>query len=530
MCFVYVLVFIPYIVTMYFGIPVAAFTAGIAYAVGIPACYVIGLFKVLALRPDNLSHKPKWYPQRQDGQEPAVLGYFYGFRSPAFAEIHQVILVARSQAIDLVKLGRKMLRSGFTGIAPRGARVWPKARIITIPLSAGAAIGMGVGIAVGAVGFVGIAAVHAIAAAVVFLIMATVGQVLRLIDTGLLRIKNIRMVCPHCFERVPYPAYKCKSCAEMHKDVRPGRFGIIRRRCLCGTALPTLLLFRLASSDKLDAYCPLENCKQPLEHRPGEAQEIVLPFFGAADAGKTRLMYGIVALLRATRNLDAELADSATAASLNDVKEWLAPGVMTGKTLTELPRGQIVRVTSKNAPRLLQFYDTAGERFIAAETTEELRFLTKARTFILVIDPLSVESLWQSLPRERRAELTAIRSKPAGNDKVPSPELAYQQTHQQMEAMGVKLKKARLAVVFSRADVLDNFNGEPAEEWATDTLGLGNLIRSARLEFGETAFFRTASVISNSGELHPSLTELTRWLVAANGITIPETQNWMARA
>lgn len=522
MCFIYALLIIPYIVGMYFAIPAAAFAAGVIYAVGIPACYVIGLFKVLALRPDNLPTRPTWYPERKDGQEPALLGYFYGFRSPAFAEIHHVILVARSRAIDFVRLGRKILKSGFTGR--------PKARIITIPLSAGAAAGLGVGIAVGAIGFVAIAAVHAVAATLVFLIMAAVGLTLRLIDTALLRIKNIRMVCPHCFERVPYPAYKCKSCAETHKDVRPGRFGIFRRRCLCGTALPTLLLFRLASSDKLDAYCPLEHCKQPLEHRPGEAQEIVLPFFGAADAGKTRLMYGIVALLRATRSLDAELADSATAASLNNVREWLAPGVMTGKTLTGLPRGQIVRVTSKNAPRLLQFYDTAGERFIAAETTEELRFLTKARTFILVIDPLSVESLWQSLPRERQAELAAIRSKPAGNDTVPSPELAYQQTHQQMEAMGVKLKKARLAVVFSRADILDNVNGESAEEWATDTLGLGNLIRSARLEFGETAFFRTASVISDSGELHPSIAELTRWLVAPNGITLPETQNWMARA
>jgi hypothetical protein len=528
MCFVYVLLFVPYIVAMYFAIPLAASAAGMIYGVGIPACYVIGLFKVLALRPDNLPDKPAWYPERKDGQEPAVLGYFYGFRSPAFAEIHHVILVARSAAIDFARRGRNVLKSGFTGVIPGSRRSLP--RIITIPLSVGAAVGMGAGIAFGTVAFVVIAAVHAVVATLVFLVMATIGQVLRLIDTGLLRIKNIRMVCPHCFERVPYPAYKCKSCAEMHKDVRPGRFGIFHRRCLCGTVLPTLLLFRLASSDKLDAYCPLDNCKQPLEHRPGEAQEIVLPFFGAADAGKTRLMYGIVALLRATRDLGTELADSATAASLNSVKEWLAPGVMTGKTLTELPRGQIVRVTSKNTPRLLQFYDTAGERFIAAETTEELRFLTKARTFILVIDPLSVESLWHSLPRKRQAELATIRSKPAGNDAVPSPELAYQQTHQQMEAMGVKLKKARLAVVFSRADVLDNLNGEPAEEWATDTLGLGNLIRSARLEFGETAFFRTASVISDSGNLHPSLTELTRWLVAPNGITLPETQNWMARA
>ena len=35
-----------------------------------------------------------------------------------------------------------------------------------------------------------------------------------------------------------------------------------------------------------------------LEHRPGNAPEIVLPFFGAAGAGKTRLLFSMVAQLQ----------------------------------------------------------------------------------------------------------------------------------------------------------------------------------------------------------------------------------------
>ena len=529
MCFVYVLLFIPYVIAMYFAIPTVAFAAGAAYAAGIPFCYVIGLFKVLALRPDNLPAEPKWYPRRKDGEEPAQLGYFYGFRSPAFAEIQHVATVSCQQAIDYVKGGWKIVKSGFTGVWPGGRWSLGRLRIITVPLAAGAAVGMGAGIVIGTLGFVAIAAIHAVIATIVFLVIAVVGQVLRLVDTGMLRIKSIRMVCPHCFERVPYPSYKCKQCGETHKDVRPGRFGIFRRRCLCGNTLPTLLLFKLARSSTFDAYCPHEGCKQPLEHRPGEAQEIVLPFFGAVGAGKTRLMYGIVTLLQTTPGLQAELADSTTASTMENVKKFLAPGAAPLKTSGVLPRGQIVRVSAKGATRVLQLYDTAGERFYKSQDTEELGFLTKARTFVLVIDPLSVETFWQSLPSERQEELSRIRST-AGTKEVPSPELAYQQTHQQMDAMGVRLKKARLAVVFSRADVLEDINGQPAEDWATDTLGLGNLIRSARLEFGETAFFRTASVISANGDLHPSLTQLARWLIAPDGITLPEQQDWMARA
>ena len=92
----------------------------------------------------------------------------------------------------------------------------------------------------------------------------------------------------------------------------------------------------------------------------------------------------------------------------------------------------------------------------------------------------------------------------------------------------MKLKKARLAVVFSRADVLDDFSGQSIDDWATDVLGLGNIVRSAKLEFGETGFFRTASVISTSGEVHPSVADLARWLVSGDGITWPAPQNWMA--
>ena len=49
-------------------------------------------------------------------------------------------------------------------------------------------------------------------------------------------------------------------------------------------------------------------------------------------------------------------------------------------------------------------------------------------------------------------------------------------------------------------------------EWASDVLGLGNLVRSARLNFRETRFFFTASVMT--GEvMHESIPALMRWVL-----------------
>ncbi len=511
MILVYLILLGPYLFCLAVVMPPLAAAVAIGVAAAIAGCYLIGLVRVLITRPANLP-APRWFPTSPADGEPAELSYFYG---PAFADVEHVATVAFRLARDLVTKIFGMVRNLLKGwLTPsRPASQW-----LTVPLAIAVAAGTAGGIVLGAIAFAEIAVVHVVIAALLFAAMRVVALLLRIIDTGLLRIKHIRMTCPHCYERVTYPEYECSGdgCTRRHKDVRPGRYGIFRRRCRCGTKLPTLLML---GSTKLDAYCPHAGCQRSMEHRPGEAREIVLPFFGAAGAGKTRLMYGIVTLLRSADGLEAEFADSATMTELSEIRLLLASGRAPAKTTVALPRGQVLRVKSKGGTRVLQLFDGAGERFYRSESTAELGFLTKAHTFVLVIDPLSVDHLWATLPAERQQELAAVRS------QAPSPELAYQQTHQQMEAMGIRLKKARLAVVFSRADLLEPLNGQRVGDWAQESLGLGNLVRSVRHQFGEIEFFRTASVLEDGGQLHASILDLARWLVTGDGITLPGRLN-----
>ena len=46
--------------------------------------------------------------------------------------------------------------------------------------------------------------------------------------------------CMRCFHVTPWPAYQCPSCRRPHHDVRPGRLGLLIRRCQCGRHLPTM--------------------------------------------------------------------------------------------------------------------------------------------------------------------------------------------------------------------------------------------------------------------------------------------------
>ena len=241
----------------------------------------------------------------------------------------------------------------------------------------------------------------------------------------------------------------------------------------------------------------------------------MLPLFGAADAGKTRLLFSLVTQLRlwSGPRLTVTFGDTATTQKLEHAGELLGPESVTAKTPLELPHAYIIRLTAGRARRIFHMFDAAGELFYTAERTQELRFLDKARTFILVIDPLSVPAFRDRLPAERRTGLATVHA------AAPSPDAAYQLAHQEIEAMGVPLRKSRLAVVFSRADLTDDAVGDVAA-WASEELGLGNLVRSARLTFAEVGFFHTAAVLAD-GVMHESIPGLLRWVLAADGLSRP---------
>jgi hypothetical protein len=473
----------------------AAAVAATAYGLGLPAVYLAALGQVLAFRPAGLL-PPEHWPEPAEGDDPAVLQYFYG---PALADARHAVAVAYQRSREWWSDGADLMRSALhSDLLPA-----------TVPLGIGGAIGMAAGAAAGTLLAAGCAAVYLLIVAVATVGVRAAVVVLRGIDSALLSIKNIRIHCPNCGQRVPYPGYVCPGprCTHRHRDVRPGRFGIIRRYCRCGTRMKTLLLF---GSARMTAFCP--RCGTLWQHSPGTDPEMVLAFFGAAGAGKTRLVSAMITQLlnwAATGPLGAEPADKATADSLKNAAELLRPQRATPVTPVEPPRSLLIRVSSGKVAHLLHHFDAAGEHYQDVVKTEGLLFLGSARTFILVINPLAVQAAWRHQPGSRPAE-------PASQ----SPDTAYYRVHQQIEAMHVPLGQARLAVVFSRAD-LTPAPGVDVAEWACRELGLGNLVRSARQNFSEVRFFRTAAVTDEDGTVDDSIVVLLRWVLTGSRLTLP---------
>lgn len=498
---VYLVVLPLYLACAVVFIPTTAVVVGAVYTLWMPIAYLVGLWRVLVSRPASYS-TPDRLSKKLANTDPAVPQYFYG---QALTDVRHAVWLAHESH-------QRVWKSAVKGAKDRFAvdeHAWA-----TGPLGVGVAIGIAVGTPTGALITAVFALIHLLIVGISIVLVRVTGTMLRGLDSAMLRMKNVRMTCPYCYERVRYPHYACPgmNCAELHREIRPGRYGILRRRCRCGTQMKTLLLFR---SSQMAALCP--SCGRSLEHRPGEVREIVLPFLGATGSGKSRLLLSMITQLQAWSDQGrfmAEPGDATTAKELEIAKQVLRSGSSTTATPPVLPRAHVIRLKQKGGTRVLHMFDPAGEHLSSAARIQELRYLNVARAFIFVIDPLSVETFWQKLPAAKQAELSSVRS------AVSSPELAYDQTLQQIKAMGVRLSKARMAVAFSRADLIGMPSGD-VTEWASHELGLGHLIRSTTTEFREARYFCTAAVLDADGRVHKSIAELTHWVLGRTAIDLP---------
>lgn len=459
---------------------------------------VIAMVKVLHTHPDGLPERANVFTVPPDGER-AKPNYFYG---PARSDARYVWQVTwdRWQLVAARWQGR------IGGMFDPGNSIL----VFTAPIGVGLIAGLAVALPIMAL-VMGIAWL----ASEILLDLCMAGvrcavMTLRAIDSGLLFARHIRVRCIACFEPIPYPAYLCPVCKTPHWDIRPGRYGVLHRTCECEKRMPTLLLL---GTSKLEAICPRRGCRQPLEYRPGEVQEVILPLFGPKAAGKTLLLWGVVKTLQASvrPGIRVDYGDSDTAARLRDLDAAIAAGSAVRATSAVPLKTYVLRLQIGRYHRILQLPDPAGELFYDSRRSADLLYLGAASTFILVIDPLSINECWQSLSTARQRELAADRS------AAPHPQEVYQQTAERIAQMGKRFAQRRLAIVFSRADLLEAEyghaagDGEDIQKWAEDSLGLGGLLRNARSDFQEVAVFRTAPFTSRENGLNA----LVHWIMRA---------------
>jgi hypothetical protein len=258
--------------------PLLIVTAAVWVAGDVAGGYFYQLHAMVVRRAPEFQRIPPSPPFTEENGpgEPAYRQYFFG---QAMRDLRQVIVLGweRGRHRVLARGSQFTARTLTESEYPR--LTWPLAVALWVGLVIGAAAGALIGGA--------LVAVHACAAVLMQGIARAGAVALRAIDTLLLLARGIRgMRCPWCYEKNTYPAYRCE-CGLLHREIRPGPYGVFRRRCACGKFMPTLI--RLGSY-RMNAFCGYRGCGEQMSDETGRFREIVLPMLGGVAAGKTRLM------------------------------------------------------------------------------------------------------------------------------------------------------------------------------------------------------------------------------------------------
>jgi hypothetical protein len=332
--------------------------------------------------------------------------------------------------------------------------------------------------------------------AAIALVGLLAGLALRWLDGGVRRLRRARATCPHpgCGWRGTLPAFRC-PCGRVHHDVRPGRQGLLRRRCACGRGVPTTVL--LASAAGLEPIC--QDCERPLHPDAATVTDVVVPVFGPTSAGKTRLVYaGMVALSRHVAAVGGTLraVGDGSAATLATATTIVDSGRRTTKTAADPPPAITVEITTGRRPAQLHLFDAAGEVFAHRDRAMELSYLADTEGLVFVLDPFSIPAVVSELRADRSALADA---QPATEE----PEQSYQVTVQWLRDRGVALGKLPLAIAVVKADLLLELHpgtglstdSEPADvdAWLREK-ALDNLLDGATRDFAEVRCFLVSSL------------------------------------
>lgn len=349
-------------------------------------------------------------------------------------------------------------------------------------------------------------------------------SLLWLVDRIYIMVNKIKNACPNpdCQASFLIPVYECPGCGEKHTKLVPGKYGILKRTCQCGTKIPTTFL---NGRGQLKAYCP--ECGAALSGDTASRQ-YAFPVIGGPSVGKTCFI---------NMAIDQMMSDVAPARGwemnfISDTEEKdhtlamhsLNQGVRLMKTeLNSLTAYQLMlKLPNEKIGRRIYIYDISGEMFSSSSDVQHNFAYSYANGFIFIIDPLTLAQFTMEV--EDKLDLNAYGASSKDFDDILNIMLIN------LEKMfGLKDKdtlKRNLAVVINKADIPileEKIGATAAQQYLTDNAqtcknyadacntvcrnflekyGAGNFVRTAEAKF-ETVRYFICSALGHNNEGQP---------------------------
>jgi hypothetical protein len=203
--------------------------------------------------------------------------------------------------------------------------------------------------------------------------------------------KHIWVICPHCHHKFKIPNYICPDCGRIHKKLVPGPYGIIKRRCKCGTLLPST---NFIGRFRLKAVCP--HCSEIIES--GESSPVCISIIGAKGSGKTYFMYSIfntlINCISKEKNWNMRFVNKDEEERFNKALDLFKKGNLLECSNKSIGYTNNIFISSDkfSSEKLLYIYDLPGESFELRANIRRQSYYKHIDGLIFIIDAMSLES------------------------------------------------------------------------------------------------------------------------------------------
>ena len=439
-----VLIFVILLYLLYLGL--AAYLAlylvplgALAYALGAVWHFGRAMWDVLLAGKPFLgkSFTKKGFDDKPIGAEPAYRHYFF---YKAYRDYEQILCQSWDEmvkfTVNLIGHGRKCFDEEVAIFT------WPWGLIYFLAMAVGI-------VAAGGIGLIFILLLGAVIIFCAEITLALAGM-LRLVEYAWMWRNSIFLACPHaeCYRTMAIPIYQCPDCGSKHKRLLPGLYGLVRRRCQCGTSLVTMFLF---GRNQLPSECP--HCHRPLNEAIGLVRNFHIPLVGGPSAGKTSFLMASMSDLY-QRHLDKKVALSFPEKKDQTLFERchrdFAHGHSVVKTVAESPDAFLVEIGDPSGKRgLLYVYDAAGELYQQTEVLRRHEYYGYTHGVLFLLDPFSLPKVKLDFAAELSVAANHVKPCVEGSQEVYA---RMMMTFQQHPGMKNGLSKIPCAVVVSKSD------------------------------------------------------------------------------
>ena len=214
-------------------------------------------------------------------------------------------------------------------------------------------------------------------------------------------VKKISRRCDNCNKVYKLPVYVCPNCGVPHLSLRPGKFGVLKRRCVCGYVLPCFQKGKTKdnlSRKELEAFCPY--CRK--SDKSKDSRPLGIALIGGTSAGKTTFktafLYEFVNDYSLRYGIDVSFLSEREEKDFAEIEKCFKGIRMVNETKGSsdhdvIPFDFFMKHKNFDVPRLVHLYDMPGEVFETNNAKERLEHFTFSEGVIFIIDPYTLESV-----------------------------------------------------------------------------------------------------------------------------------------